>query len=138
MVGKRYGHLLVVAEAGRRYYTTSKPQRLIRVRCDCGNEYETIAHCVRRTSSRCAQCWKEDAADYQRAHNSVRLPNGKTIAQVAAASGLDLGTVYRRFLRGWPVEKLGAPLRTNGRRRGFGGSVDLPERRRTHIPGPTR
>lgn len=56
---------------------------------------------------------------------SVKLPNGWTIAQVALAYGLSVNTVYRRWLRGWAVEELGAPLRA----RGGGGSVDLPERR---------
>jgi hypothetical protein len=48
MVGKKYGHLLVVAEAGFQRYRTSSPRRLVRVRCDCGAEYVIRAETIRR------------------------------------------------------------------------------------------
>jgi hypothetical protein len=134
MVGKKYGHLTVVAEAGRRHYPTTKPQRLVLVRCDCEREYVTNAASVRRGVNRCIECHKEDAAERSRAEMSVRLPNGRTIAHIAQDAGLSPNTVYRRFLRGWPVDRLGAPLQTARRRKGYGGHVDLPERRCTVFP----
>jgi len=145
MVGKKYGHLTVIANAGRRDY--GRPSyarghrlriRLVRVVCDCGAEYDAVAFQVRQGVNRCTACAREDNARRQRDETSVRLSNGKTIAQIAASSGLALGTVYRRFLRGWPVERLGVPLRTARQCKGYGGSVDLPERRRTVYPGSAR
>lgn len=132
MVGKRYGDVVVLAEAPWKHYPTSKPHRRVVVRCDCGTVYETDAAQLRRgDSKRCRECGREHSADHHRYETSVRLPDGRTIAQIAAASGLKLGTVYRRFLRGWPPEYLGMALRP---RRGYGGSIDLPERRRTVYP----
>jgi hypothetical protein len=141
MVGKRYGRLTVIADAGRedlgrKPYSNGWRLRLrqVRVRCDCGEEFVARASHVRLRIRRCLDCAKEENADRNRNEASVHLPNGKTIAQVAEASGVSLNTVYRRWLRGWPVEKLGTPLRTTRPRKGFGGSVDLPERRRTVYP----
>ena len=48
MVGKKYGHLTVIAEAGMKRYRTSTPRRLVLVRCDCGAEYVVRAETVRR------------------------------------------------------------------------------------------
>ena len=48
MVGKKYGHLTVIAEAGMKRYRTSTPRRLVLVRCDCGVEYVVRAETVRR------------------------------------------------------------------------------------------
>ncbi len=50
MVGKRYGRLTVLAEAGLRRYETSTPRRLVVVRCDCGREYEVRAETLRRAA----------------------------------------------------------------------------------------
>jgi hypothetical protein len=134
MVGKRYGDLLVIADAGKREYPTTTAQRLVRVRCDCGREYVTLAYHVRHgRSKRCLVCHGKWAARRGRSEQSVRLPDGRTVAEIAFAAGLDLGTVYRRFLRGWPLDKLGAPLRSGGGK-GLGGAVDLPERRCTVFP----
>jgi hypothetical protein len=141
MVGKKYGHLTVLADAGRKDYGR-KPYsrgwrlrlRQVRVRCDCGEEFVARASHVRLRIRRCLDCAKEENADRNRNEASVYLPNGKTIAQVAEESGVPLNTVYRRWLRGWPVEELGTPLRTVRPYKGLGGSVDLPERRRTVYP----
>ncbi len=127
MVGKKFGHLLVLAEAGTRHYGSGL-QGLVRVRCDCGREYVALAHHVRSGRiTRCLRCANRAKA----IASSVRLPNGRTVAQVAHETGVKLGTVYRRYLRGWPLDKLGTPLRTDRKAMGFGGSIDLPERRRT-------
>lgn len=48
MVGKKYGHLTVIAEAGMKRYRTSSPRRLVLVRCDCGAEHVVRAETVRR------------------------------------------------------------------------------------------
>ena len=66
----------------------------------------------------------------ERSRGSVRLPDGWTIAQLALVHGLKTNTVYARWLRGWPVERLGDPI---GRREGLGSTKYVPERRRTHI-----
>mgnify|MGYP003465756991 FL=1 len=130
MTGKRYGDLIVLGWAGK--WTPSGSHLAWRVRCKCGREYETAAHPLRQgQSKRCRRCAAVERCRRGKEELSVHLPNGKTIAQVADAAGLPLGTVYRRWLRGWPVAKLGLPRNAV---RGIGGSIDLPERRRTMIP----
>lgn len=128
MVGRKYGHLAVLGVSARR-----DPQPFVWVRCDCGKIYETRAHVIRdNRTNRCAECRDEYAADWSRRHCSVRLRSGKTVAGVAQKAGLDLGTVYRRFLRGWPEDKLGLPLQVRGGNkpgRGLGRSHDLATRR---------
>ncbi len=131
MVGKKYGHILVLAEAGKRYYETSSPKRLVHVECDCGRRWTTGAAWLRRKTNRCRACANACCREQGR-KLSVPVPVGEgltSIAGIAEKSGLKIGTVYRRFLRGWRVAKLGLPLQT--RQRGFGGRIDLPSRRGT-------
>ena len=52
MVGRKYGHLTVILEAGYKRYPTSSPRRLVLVRCDCGAEYVVRAETVRRGARR--------------------------------------------------------------------------------------
>lgn len=67
MVGKKYGHLTVVAEAGMKRYHSSTPRRLVVVRCDCGAEYVIRAETVRRGAgasravNACQSCAIKDA-----------------------------------------------------------------------------
>lgn len=67
MVGKKYGHLTVVAEAGLKRYRSSTPRRLVLVRCDCGAEYVIRAETVRRGAgassavNACQSCAIKDA-----------------------------------------------------------------------------
>jgi hypothetical protein len=74
MVGKKYGHLTVLAEAGLKRYSTSTPRRLILVRCDCGAEYVIRAETVRRGAGRsgavnaCQSCAIRDAWLRRRLH----------------------------------------------------------------------
>ncbi len=132
MVGKTYGDLLVLDIGGRR-----GKHRCVVVQCSCGAEYEVQGHTLRYGyAQRCRACHDARCARLVREEHSVPLPDGQTVATIAAASGLKLNTVYRRWLRGWPVEKLGAPLEPHGDPgpKARGGEVDLPERRRTVYP----
>lgn len=141
MVGSRFGSLTVLSLAGRRDHGINSEgwrQRslLWLVRCDCGVEFTTLGGRLRgdryyQGTRQCRACAEAEGARRGRMDFSVRLSDGRTIAQIAAASGLKVNTVYRRYLRGWPPEYLG--VETKGRR-GYGGSEDLPERRRTTRP----
>jgi hypothetical protein len=107
------------------------------VRCDCGKEWRTRSQALREGDTRrCSDCRDQRFREYGKAALSVRVYNGKTLAQIADAAGLTLNTVYRRWLRGWPVARLGDPLRVGGVARGsaLGGRADLPERRCTMFP----
>lgn len=139
MVGKRYGNLTVIALAGRKdlgrlSYHDGHRVRILLVlcKCDCGNLWTTPAYQVRQgRTRRCDECRQERSADYNRKHLSVKLPNGETIGTVALASGIDLDTVYHRWLRGWPMDRLGDPKypkRTG--RHGVGKSYYVEKRRR--------
>ena len=50
---------------------------------------------------------------------SVKLPDGWTVAQIALAYSLPLDTVYARWRRGWPVEKLSLPVGQQGQHIGY-------------------
>jgi hypothetical protein len=65
----------------------------------------------------------------QRVGRSVRV-GMLTVAEIAERTGLRLNTVYRRWLRGWPVERLGE-VPHDGPTDRVGGSVDLEDRRGT-------
>ncbi len=136
MTGKSYGDLRVIGEEARRDYGQNSRGwryriRMVRVQCKCGAIFVAQAAHVRRNLGACVECGKKKNRQTNRRKNSIRLPSGATLAETALAAGLDIGTVYRRWLRGWPEERLGEPLHHVGPR--LGGHADLPERRRTKI-----
>lgn len=106
MVGKRYGALRVIADLPHRRYPSGFKVRMVLVRCDCGRVYEACAPDVRYRLRKhgCVDCRPENGVSAVR---SVRLPDGRSIAQIAKASGLRLDTVYHRYIRGWPHHRLG-------------------------------
>ena len=111
MVGKRYGSLVVLAEAGLRHYESSHPRRLVRVACDCGRQYVADAALLRQGSTRrCSDCRDRISATRGRSM-STRLPSGETFVSVAEKSGVSLNTVTQRWLRGWPEADLGLPVK---------------------------
>ncbi len=140
MVGKKYGHLTVLSVARRIHYGKVRPDgsRLsyltVNVVCDCGAEKEMRATDIAsRGVNRCRRCANEDNRIRGRKEWSVRV-GGRTLAEIAASSGVPLDTVYHRFLRGWPVGKLGLPRQQKGTAKKIGGSTYVPERRRTRYP----
>lgn len=62
-VGSTFGHLTIVEVGGYHYLPSGARKRLVKVRCDCGNEYETIGSDLRKTgpNRKCRRCsGKED------------------------------------------------------------------------------
>jgi hypothetical protein len=106
LTGQRFGKWTVLAYHATRRYENGNAQAQWRCRCDCGTVSLVWGHAMRRGgSTRCMECQK--AAMTERGKKmSVRLPDGRTIAQIAAASGLLLDTVYHRHIRGWPAWRL--------------------------------
>lgn len=51
MIGRRFGHLLVLSEAG--HSNGSVPKLMYRVRCDCGNEKEVVGEQLRHETRSC-------------------------------------------------------------------------------------
>ncbi len=104
MVGRRYGRLVVVAEAGKRETPGGQRCRMVAAVCDCGSRGIHIAQSLRQgRSTQCRAC----GARASGRKTSTRLSDGRTVAQVAAATGLRLDTVYHRLVRGWPEWRLG-------------------------------
>jgi hypothetical protein len=131
MVGKRYGDLTVLAEGPRVTFADGGMQRTVRVRCKCGTEWEPQAQHVRQGSTRrCPECAGRRKAVRGRTSMSVKLPDGWTIAQIALAYSLPLDTVYARWRRGWPAEKLSLPV---GQYRGSGEGLGYCERVRPAV-----
>jgi hypothetical protein len=117
MVGNRYGDLLVLADLPWRKYPSGQYRRRVLVRCGCGRKYETDAAALREgATKRCRVCGAAVHARRGRFDLSVRLPDGRTVAQVAAAAGLKVDTVYHRFIRGWPHWRLAEAPQAKGRR----------------------
>ncbi len=139
MVGRRFGCLTVVDFAKRKDYGVSSRgwrYRVLRyvVRCDCGREYEAMGQAIRR-SKWCSACRDAESARRIRTEMSVALPSGRTIAQVAAESGVSLDTVYARWRRGWPEQDLGVPARRGKRwHRGTSERVRSPVTRDRSAP----
>ena len=110
MVGKRYGDLVVLQRVGRPKGACFKAS-WVRVKCRCGKVWTTEAHHVRSgRTKRCLKCHKATAKERR---ISVRLPSGRTVADIADATGLRLDTVYHRWIRGWPEKRLGQPARAH-------------------------
>lgn len=109
--GTRFGHQVVIGPARAR-----KRGATVRVRCDCGDERDVLErHLLVDGVKACRPCALAGAARRVRSELSVKLRTGKTVAQVAQESGLELDTVYGRYRRGWPHERLGDPLRITRR-----------------------
>ena len=103
---------------------------MVRTRCDCGRVSIMEAGSVRDGSRRQCLACNRFSASIRCTSSSVALPDGRTIAGIAKAHGLPLNTVYRRWTRGWPLERLADPLTPQrAAKPGWGGSTDLPERR---------
>ena len=98
LTGKRQGKL-----------TFLRPSESIKggwwARCDCGKVYALSMRAIKgynRPGTRsCMACRPNKSQE-----RSVRLADGRTIAQIAKASGLDLNLVYYRHRRGWPDWRL--------------------------------
>ncbi len=104
MVGRRYGRFVVLSEAGKRTAPSGQRYRLVAARCDCGSRGLYVAQALRvGRSTQCKSC----SARASGLKMSVRLSDGRSIAQIAAATGLNLDTVYHRLVRGWPEWRLG-------------------------------
>ncbi len=118
LTGQRFGKWTVLAYGWKVRSPDGRNQHARwRCRCECGAIEFVWGHTMRRgASTQCVACAKEASAAHQREHASVRLPDGRTIAQIAAAAGLRLDTVYHRFIRGWPHHRLGEVTRPHQRR----------------------
>lgn len=110
MIGRRYGSLRVLALAGIYTSPLGREHCLVLVRCDCGRERKVVAHQIRDKTRSCRVCSRRQNAQQQRDEASVVLPSGRTLANIAAAAGLKLDTVYHRWIRGWPEKALSEPV----------------------------
>lgn len=109
MVGRRFGQLLVLARVPPPPGSWRAP--CVRVQCDCGEVFVARAQRVRDgVTRRCLACAQRAAAAHSREQQSVKLPSGRTIAEVAQATGIALDTVYQRWHRGWPESDLALPV----------------------------
>lgn len=109
LVGRRFGKLVVVQHVEPRAFPSGQKAQQVRVWCTgCGALFVTLkSHVVQRLLNACRRCSAVAGADKV----SVLLEDGRTIAQVARESGVKLDTVYHRYIRGWPLERLGEPAR---------------------------
>jgi hypothetical protein len=112
MIGRTFGDLKVLAFAGRHDFGVSPATgwrvrvRKYRVRCKCGSEFDVVGGRLRSgVTQRCVACGRKASRTKAKA-KSVRLPDGRTLAQIADATGLRLDTVYHRYIRGWPHWRL--------------------------------
>jgi hypothetical protein len=108
--GQRFGKLLVLGPGPVKRFPCKQSHRMWRVRCDCGAVSMTLGFQLRQgVSSQCVACGRAASAKWNRAH-STRLPSGRTVAEVALASGVALNTVFQRYKRGWAEDDLGLPV----------------------------
>lgn len=121
MVGRRFGEWEVLAYAGRGRTRGGQARLLYLCRCSCGRLATVIGAALRRhkavgTSRSCVRCGRQRAAAVQR-NRSTPVGDGRTISEIAQATGIPLDTIYHRFIRGWPAERLAAPIAKQYQRR---------------------
>lgn len=86
--------------------------------CRCGKRWPVEGRLLRTGGvKRCLECKNAYIAAYMRKYASVKLPDGRTIAQIALVTGVRLDTVYHRWIRGWPLHALGDPPLARGEKR---------------------
>lgn len=104
LAGREFGLLRVVALVGRRY-SPSQSKTVYQVYCTgCGRTYDATRQSIVRSKA-CRKCAYVEAPKKL----SIRVSNNKTLHEIALENNLKLDTVYKRYLRGWPVERLGVP-----------------------------
>ncbi len=113
--GTRWGSITVLCAAGVRVYPAGgagfgrgwiQRHPRVRVRCDCGRVYDAMAsQLVYGRIRQCRYCRGRASA----LKTSVRLPSGKTIAELARETGIKADTLLHRWLRGWPEGDLALP-----------------------------
>jgi hypothetical protein len=107
LTGQRFGKLTVLRPGTVKLFPCGQTARTWWFACDCGTR-STVEGRRLRTGEKhqCTACGKAASAAAGRAL-SRRLPSGRTIAEVSAASGVALNTVLQRWNRGWAEEDLG-------------------------------
>jgi len=111
LTGRRFGSRVVLSFAGRKRYLNATSHALWRVRCDCGRVDKVLGYHLRyRYGWQCVACGKKASAAANKAR-STPVGHGETLVSVAAKSGVSLNTVTQRWIRGWPPEDLGLPVK---------------------------
>jgi hypothetical protein len=79
LLGKRFGYGIVIAFAGYYYKGCISKRRCVvwKLRCDCGNEYETISEYL--TNGNCSSC----GCMKKNFHNVPNMSNGRTKATIS-------------------------------------------------------
>lgn len=110
LTGQRFGSLVVLSMHPGKGSTGARAF----CECDCGFKRMVPSRDLTGTSGRavraCLPCTMEALRKKTAARAieiSTRLPDGRTVAQVAAAAGLKTDTVAQRHRRGWPAWRLG-------------------------------
>lgn len=62
-IGKRFGRLIILADAGNRYYGINKdqPKKVVLCICDCGNKKEILLSVIKKGESISCGCYKKIA-----------------------------------------------------------------------------
>lgn len=111
LTGRTFGVLEVGEVVERRHYPSGQSVLVYEVRCTrCGKTSRLDRKLIVRAHRFCSSCVRTLGAAAQ----SVALPDGRTLLDVANASGLPLDTVHKRWARGWPLERLADPPRARG------------------------
>jgi hypothetical protein len=118
LTGRRFGKWLVLGPGKLRTFPSGIQARYWICRCDCGTRHETQGQHLRHGKSRqCNDCANHKRAAFGRSR-SRRVGDGRTVSQIALATGVKLNTVYQRFYRGWKPWQLDMRPMACGKRRG--------------------
>lgn len=111
VAGQYMGVLKVIGVVGRKWVSNGRANWLLwAVECAACGEQDVLSSNVIYSARKghhqnfCRRCAAGGNADAQ----SVRLPDGRSIREIAKAAGLKHDTVYHRYIRGWPHDQLGA------------------------------
>ena len=120
--GRRFGSWLVLRRAPNHVAPSGQAVTMWWCRCRCGAERAVRAGpLVQGRPRQCMACRRREEARRGRSDMSVRLPSGRTIAEIAAEADVPLDTVYGRWRRGWAERDLGLPVgQYTGGRKGRG------------------
>ena len=88
MIGRRFGRLMVIADAPSFVLSSGRLSRQVLVRCDCGNEKLVLGESLRTGRTRSCGCLRQEVVAKSRStHGDTRPSKGRWASEYVTWSG---------------------------------------------------